>query len=1214
MPLAGELAGDSINQALRSDPLLRKERILEALQLLSVQQQAQGGVLRRHLGFSAEEVAEWASVDRTNASRDLNLLAQEGKIERIPGRPVLFSIKEYPSTNEALTRNIESASAQHTVGRARGKVNSLTASSPTGAVQAPLKSPSISPPANLGTQRGERGGDNREQADAESRSYRPSVSTPDSPLYLPRFRGSRREDPNQRTVRAQGHTPTPQPIRLPDSQEHGKPPAVSASVQVGAIVTSFETLIGGGVGLKVAVQQAKAAMLYPPHGLHSLLAGPSGVGKTTFARLMHVFAQEHNALPPDAPFISFNCADYAGNPQLLMAHLFGVVRGAYTGAERDRVGLVEQAHRGILFLDEVHRLPPEGQEMLFHLMDRERFRRLGDSTERHASLLLLAATTEDPSTALLPTFRRRIPMVINLPGLHERSMTERYELLRAFFTTECSGIGANISVTPQALQALLLYECPGNVGQLRTDVQLACARAYLEYRTNNTSELSVDLHILPDHVRSGLLRTAELHRSLELVWREPSMLDLSPQELAQPYVFDLSHSSPIDRGRFATFLEATHIFTPTGLSLDSVPESAQDLYATIGNDLNRLRRNGVAENEISRLLHLDIQSYFQRFADQVAQERPGTPSHLVDEHIAEVSRGIVLYAEEQLRRVFPTKLALVLAMHLTSTLERIASGQQIDGSLIQSMRRTYPIEYEVARMAMLQFRSALGVTLPESETDVLAVLLANADALLSNEQSTVGIVVAAHGRGIAGGLAELANTLVGVNSVRWVELTLEQSPEELVAQVADWVRVADQGGGVLLLVDFVSLLSLGELVTRQAGVQVRTISGVSAPLVVEAVRRAQRPGHLTLDQLAASLTLTAEGTRKEIFASPYSKNGTWEDGIETSRASLIGQDQGASPATDLDGNSLRKPRVILSVCLTGFGSAAKIAELIEQRLPDLRQQGIEIVCMDISLSSKTQADVQRMVGDREVVAIVGTINPHLESYPFIALTDFLFGDGVARLRTLLGKTLIDPALLQPAGELIDSPQMIHRRIETRSASLEGSKSGSEGVVNHAPTEHQDAHPPSKDLNVFHIPTMGATENGSFTAHVPMFMERSDLMREITNTLSEHLLFLNPARAMPLIERMIELIEVEVGETFDIEVLAGLVLHLACIMERGMQQRLLVSETVRTQVEQQFPRELSICRGALQVLSAQIAHPLPDEEAYNIVGILRQVDIFIGDTV
>src|SRR5258708_15919835 len=131
-------------------------------------------------------------------------------------------------------------------------------------------------------------------------------------------------------------------------------------------------------------------------------------------------------------------------------------------------------------------------------------------------------------------------MTITLPGLHERTSVERYALLRAFFTTECSSIGANIQVDPQVLRALLFYECIGNIGQLRTDVQLTCARAYLEYRTNNAPELHVHLGMLPDHVRRGLLHTAELQRDYDEV---------------------------------LPFLETGHIFTPTALSLDLVSES-----------------------------------------------------------------------------------------------------------------------------------------------------------------------------------------------------------------------------------------------------------------------------------------------------------------------------------------------------------------------------------------------------------------------------------------------------------------------------------------------------------------------------------------------------------------------------------------------------------------------------------------------------------------
>jgi transcriptional regulator with AAA-type ATPase domain len=191
--------------------------------MLCEQHSTQQNVLRRHAGFSAEEVAEQISIDRTNASRDLNLLAQEGVIERIPGRPVLFR---------------------------------------------------LSAPAAENHQKKEHPENNR-------------------------------------------HQPSAQPSATIDKAI--KPSTISASIQNGAVVTSFETLIGSNDGLKVAIQQAKAAILYPPRGLHTLLYGPSGVGKTTLARLMHAFALELKALPPDAPFISFNCADYAGNPQLLMA-------------------------------------------------------------------------------------------------------------------------------------------------------------------------------------------------------------------------------------------------------------------------------------------------------------------------------------------------------------------------------------------------------------------------------------------------------------------------------------------------------------------------------------------------------------------------------------------------------------------------------------------------------------------------------------------------------------------------------------------------------------------------------------------------------------------------------------------------------------------------------------------------------------------------------
>jgi Sigma-54 interaction domain./Sigma-54, DNA binding domain. len=279
---------------------------------------------------------------------------------------------------------------------------------------------------------------------------------------------------------------------------------------------SFKEIIGYDGSLKTQISQAKAAILYPPHGLHTLILGPSGVGKSQLAEAMYEFALESGRLKAGSPFVVFNCADYADNPQLLMSQLFGYVKGAYTGAESSKAGLVEKADGGILFLDEVHRLPSEGQEILFFLLDKGKFRRLGETdSEREANIMLIAATTENPESSLLLTFRRRIPMVIELPPISERPHTERFEIIKFFFKKEAFRINKPIKLKPDALRALMLYDCPGNIGQMRSDIQVACARGFLKTLDNRDGEITINLADLPNHVRMGLLKVSKREPYIE---------------------------------------------------------------------------------------------------------------------------------------------------------------------------------------------------------------------------------------------------------------------------------------------------------------------------------------------------------------------------------------------------------------------------------------------------------------------------------------------------------------------------------------------------------------------------------------------------------------------------------------------------------------------------------------------------------------------------
>ena len=224
---------------------------------------------------------------------------------------------------------------------------------------------------------------------------------------------------------------------------------------------AFSELCGWNGSLKYQVELAKSAISYPPKGLHTLILGDSGVGKSAFAKAMHEYGKDY--YNRDYPLVTFNCADYGSNPQLLLSQLFGHVKNAFTGADKDKVGLVEKADGGILFLDEVHRLPPEGQEMLFYLMDKSEYNRLGDTTYRKSNVLVIAATTSAPDKVLLKTFTRRIPIIIKLPSYKERPVLEKIM----------------ITVIFKALTEAVYSE--GNVGQLISDIKLLCARAYYAY-------------------------------------------------------------------------------------------------------------------------------------------------------------------------------------------------------------------------------------------------------------------------------------------------------------------------------------------------------------------------------------------------------------------------------------------------------------------------------------------------------------------------------------------------------------------------------------------------------------------------------------------------------------------------------------------------------------------------------------------------------------
>ena len=208
-----------------------------------------------------------------------------------------------------------------------------------------------------------------------------------------------------------------------------------------------------------------------------LLTGESGVGKDIAARVIHQrSARSHR------PFVTINCVSVPDT--LLESELFGHVRGSFTGAYRDRIGLLEAANGGTIFLDEVCEMSPRMQALLLRFLESGEIQRVGsDRTQCRVDARVLAATNRDPVELVASkSFREdlyyRLNVIeIRIPPL--RARREDIPLLFEHFLRRCSdacGIPTP-TIAPDAMKALMTFEWPGNIRQLKNVAERVIARA-----------------------------------------------------------------------------------------------------------------------------------------------------------------------------------------------------------------------------------------------------------------------------------------------------------------------------------------------------------------------------------------------------------------------------------------------------------------------------------------------------------------------------------------------------------------------------------------------------------------------------------------------------------------------------------------------------------------------------------------------------------------
>lgn len=695
----------------------------------------------------------------------------------------------------------------------------------------------------------------------------------------------------------------------------------------------FEMLIGYKGSLKEKVNLAKSAIVYPPNGLHTMIYGETGVGKSELANCMYKYAVRTGIKEKESPFIVFNCADYAENPNMLMSQLFGSIKGAYTGASENREGLVEKADGGVLFLDEIHRLPASGQEILFSLIDRGEFRRLGETNNtRKANVLIIAATTEDPDSNLLDTFRRRIPMVITLPNLDSRPKLERYDIIIKFFEREAIRINKNIIITKEVLYGFMNYKCKSNIGQLKSDIQVSCARAFSK-NPDSSDKLIIDVDSLRTYIKESIKDNEDnLEFSFDRVNLEDTYIDINE----------------INSNKMC-------------LSEENIDE----IYKYAEKELKVLESRQYSQEEIKNIFFERLDRKFNQIKKNNIKENR-KKIHIMSENLnpetINIMNKVITVIKNQYRFV-NNGLYMVLATHIEEAIKRVRNEKNIINPSLENIKENMSEEYDLARYVVTIIENIAKISLPEDEIGYIAYYIYKFCMNEETMDKKVKVVIVTHGKvGIE--MSKVVNQILGTMSTYGIEFPMDMPPQKGIEKVMQDIKALDFKNDILMLIDMGSLVILGEKIEEELGLRCRVINRVDTILAMEAGKSAVIEGK-NLDKIVEDLK------KNKYYSIVSNKNYKSKD--------------------------INKKDLVLTLCLSGRGTALSLKNRIEQKLLKENIESIEVKALGVIDDQKIEEKIKELEKEYRIIAICGTLETEINDIPFIPYTDILKGNGIDKV-------------------------------------------------------------------------------------------------------------------------------------------------------------------------------------------------------------------------
>lgn len=550
----------------------------------------------------------------------------------------------------------------------------------------------------------------------------------------------------------------------------------------------FTNVIGNDKSLYSQIKKLKASASYPG-SLPVLINGQTGTGKSYIAKKYFDYCVSKNYIPPEGKFISFNCAEYADNPELLTSTLFGYVKGAFTGADDDHSGLFDDADGGMLFLDEVHRLDPKGQERLFSYLDTGMISPLGNAGKsKKVNVRLICATTEDVQSSFLATFIRRIPVQITMPPLNERTINEIRAFIIYFYIQHAKKTNKSIRINSQVFSTLAGTCFSNNIGQLKNDVLLSVASA-LE-KSSRSTEVNIKLADLPQDILLSSVNEEEISSS------GTADLVIKPNS------------------RIADFLE------------------------------NNQRSNYIKKT-IQKIFLLYRQEEFSSFKTKAFETINSLCDYLIfkkdDLNIGELPLELIKnmlnkkigYLQDDLRNDFNGNIIVAISYYFyfrqENNWEMTVEESQLANEVISKMNETIYVK-PVVQLILDTINTTLNLYTDEIDQLFLTIYLGSVQR--EKNSDLIHCILLAHGYSTASSIADTVNKIIGEPLLDSFDMPIDIKPENIAQKVSNYIHMRHVKNGIILMADMGSLEKIPELLKAEINFPIVIFNNVSTQLAL----------------------------------------------------------------------------------------------------------------------------------------------------------------------------------------------------------------------------------------------------------------------------------------------------------------------------------------------------------------------------------------------